>query len=130
MKPRLAMACALAAILGGCDSSTVRTENFTVQLDVGEIYTLSYAPTSRDRALKVSASSPGAPVDVHIYLKEHEEEIERSITLGKQPENVLASRANAEEITLEATIPANKKPVVRFYPAGNRQATVQVRVWK
>ena len=126
MKTRLLSAGLLITILQGCAARL--QDQRTLTLEKGEIQTILIPAVDREQTLKVITSSPDAPIDVHIYLQEHEQDIERSITLGKQPENVLAQCTAAEQIDLEAIIPVNKEAVVRFYTTGRQRANVEVTI--
>ena len=61
-------------------------------------------------------------------MKEHEEAIERKITLDKPPENLLAHADNAEQISLQAVVPAEKEAVVRVQAAGPQSANVHLEI--
>lgn len=113
-------------LLAGC--SPRLADERQVSLEVGEIKTIAVAAIGHPQTIHVSASSPGAPIHVHVYLPEHEEEIERMITFGKTPENVIASGSGAEQIRLDATIPASKEAIVRLAPAGRTAANVQLTI--
>ena len=126
MKTRLLLAGLLISILLGCEARL--QDQRTITLKIGEIQTILISAVDHEQTLKVIANSPDAPIDVHIYLQEHEQDIERSITLGKQPENVLAQSTAVEQTDLEAIVPANKEAVVRFYTTERQRANVEVTV--
>jgi hypothetical protein len=54
--------------------------------------------------------------------------VERKITLGKPPENVLAAAEDSEQIALDALVPANQEAIVRLQPAGRKAANVQLTI--
>ena len=83
------------------------------RLEIGEIKTILLESASREQTITVKASSPGAPIDLHVYLPQYEEAIERKITLGKPPENLLASQVNAEVVFVWAVVPARQETVIR-----------------
>ena len=97
-----------------------------VPLEIGEIRTIAVPAKSQPQTVHLTASSPGAPISVHVYLPEHEEATERSITLGTPIENLLASGENSEQITLQATVPANKEALVRLQPTTRQAAKVHL----
>ena len=97
-----------------------------VNLEIGDIRTIAVPASNRQQTVRLVASSPGAPISVHVYLPEHEEAIERNITLGKPPENLLASGENSEQVTLQALVPANKEALVRLQPASRKAAKIQL----
>ena len=118
------LACLL--LLSGCGPQLSHSEDCT--LAVGEIIAIPFDPIGREQTVYVKASSPDAPIDVHVYLQEHEEAIERKITLGKPPENLLASAKESQEVSLEATVPANQAVVVRLQAASRETAHVHLEV--
>ena len=124
MNLRLALICVLI-MLFGCGPPPLSDER-TLVLEIGEIRTLAIDPLEMEQTITVAANSPDGPFDVHIYLQEHEEQIERSITLGKAAENVIASHENTQEAMLEAMIPPNKEAIIRFYPTAREQTTVNI----
>jgi len=126
MNSRSLLICSLIPILLGCEDRLQDQRSLT--LEIGEIQSIQIPTVDREQTLKVVASSPGAPIDVHVYLQEHEEDIERSITFGKQPDNVLAQSDAAEQVELEATVPANKEAVVRFYTTEHKRANIEVTI--
>ena len=97
-----------------------------VTLESGDIQPIVVPAASRQQTVQIIANSPGAPISVHVYLPEHEEAIEKSITLGKPPKNLLASSENSEQIKLQVLVPANKEAVVRLQPATQKAAQVQL----
>ena len=126
MKTRLLSAGLLISILLGCEARL--QDQRTIILETGEIQTILISAVDHEQTIKVIASSPDAPINVHIYLQENEQDIERSITLGKQPENVLAQSITVEQVELEAIVPANKEAVVRFYTTERQRANVEVTI--
>ena len=126
MKTRLLSAGLLISILLGCEARL--QDQRIITLEIGEIQTILISAVDHEQTLKVIASSPDAPINVHIYLLENEQNIERSITLGKQPENVLAQSITVEQIDLEAIVPANKEAVVRFYTTERQRTNVEVTI--
>ena len=113
-------------ILQGCEARLQDQRSLT--LEGGEIQTILIDAVDHEQTLKVVASSPDASIDVHIYLQEHEEDIERSITLGKQAENILAQSTASKQIDLQAIVPANKEAAVRFYTVARERVNVEVTI--
>jgi hypothetical protein len=124
MNLRFILIFVLSTLLG-CGVPRLSDEH-SLTLEIGEIRTLAIDPLGVEQTIKVVASSPDGPFNVHIYPQEYEAQIERSITLGKLPEHVIASSENTRETTLEATIPPDKEAIIRFYPAARKQITVNV----
>ena len=111
----------------GCGGPKL-SDDREVSLEIGEIKTILLDSVSREQTITVKASSPGAPIDLHVYLPQYEEAIERKITLGKPPENLLASQVNAEEVSVSAVVPARQETVIRLQPAGRTAATVHLKI--
>ena len=99
-----------------------------VKLEPDQIKTIIVSAVSMEQTIQVTANSSGGPISVHVYLPEHEEAIEEMIAHGNPLENVIAKVDSAEEVTLNALIPADKEAVVRFQPAGRHAADVQVKI--
>ena len=116
---------ALVPLAVGCGGYRLHDER-VLTLEVGEIRTIAVAAVDVEQTIHIEARAAEATFDVHVYLPEHEEEIERSLTLGKPAENLLASAEGVTESTLSATIPAGKEAIVRLYPAERKQTTVNV----
>jgi hypothetical protein len=126
MTTRLLLAGLLITILLGCEARL--QDQRTITLEIGEIQTILISAVDHEQTIKVIASSPDVPINVHIYLQENEQDIERSITLGKQPKNVLAQSIAVEQVELEAIVPANKEAVVRFYTTERQRTNVEVTI--
>jgi|GEM_PF-3525635 len=126
MKPTLLFLVCSAILLSGCRPQLADQRD--LRLAVGEILAIPIDPVDHEQTIQVTASSPGAAIHVHIYLKENEEAIERKITLGKPPEDLLASKSEATEISLSATVPAGKEVVVRLQSANSKTAEVHLEI--
>ena len=126
MKQTIFLLGCLAILLVGCGPQLSDQRDLTIE--IGEIVAIPIDPISREQTIKVTASSPGAPLNVHVYLKEHEEAIERKITLGKPPENLLAHQNEVEQISLEAVVPANKEAIVRLQSASRQTASLHLAI--
>ncbi len=122
-KVLLVIACVM---LAGCGPTLSHKQDYSIP--VGEIVEIPFEPISNEQTVKVVAKSPGKPINVHVYLAENADEVNRKITLGKPAEMALASQENAEEVTLQAVIPANKEVIVRLQPAGPTSAEVSLEV--
>jgi len=125
-KQTLLLLGSLSLLLVGCGPQL--RDQRDVTLEIGEILAIPIDPISREQTIKVTASSPGAPLNVHVYLQEHETAIERKITLGKPPENLLANQNEVEQISLEAVVPANKEAIVRLQSASRKTANVHLQI--
>ncbi len=126
MKSQLVLLVLACVMLTGCGPTLSHKQDYSIS--VGEIVEIPFDPISNEQTIKVAAKSPGKPVNVHVYLAEHAEEVNRNITLGKPVERALASEEAAEDISLLATVPANKEVIVRIQPAGPTSAEVSLEV--
>ena len=126
MKSTLMLLACLATLLSGCGPRLSDQRDLT--LEISEIAAIPIDPINRAQTIRVTANSPDAPIDVHVYLQEHEEAIERKITLGKPPENLLTSQGDAQQIALEATVPANQTVIIRLQPSGPHSANVHLEI--
>lgn len=113
-------------VVSGCRARLADQRD--VSIAVGEIVTVPIDAVSRDQTIQVVAQSPGKPIHVHVYLQENEEAIERAITLGKEPEKLLANALASEEVTLQAAVPADKVAVVRLQTSGPHSANVHLEL--
>ena len=126
MKLKFLFSLCLLSPLCGCGPRLSHTQQ--IPLAVNEIVAIPFDAISREQTIYVKASSPGAPIQVHVYLQTHEAAIERSITLGTPPENLLAYAVDVEQASLEAKVPPNQVVVVRLQLAGREAANVQLEV--
>lgn len=126
MKSTILLLCCLATLFCGCGPKLADQRDLTIEIN--EIVAIPIDPIDREQTIKITASSPDAPINVHVYLKENETEIERKITLGKPPENLLANQNNAEQISLEATVPAGKEVIVRLQASDRQAAQVHLEM--
>lgn len=116
----------LFAVAVGCSPSL--NDQRSVSLEIGEIKTIAIAPINAAQTVKVTANSPGAPIDVHVYLAEHEDAVEQDITFGKEAADALAVAKQTEQASLTAEIPAGKEAMVRLYPSGGAPASVELHI--
>jgi len=127
MPLRFWMAVALVGATLGCGPSL--NDERTVALSVGEIRTIEFGPFTKDTLVYVTAESSGTPISVYVHLMEHYEAIDRDITFGKPPQDILAGEAESESVALTVTIPANQVAAVRLQPAGiGNSAKVELKI--
>lgn len=126
MKAKLLLIVCVSALLCGCGPTLSHTKDYSIA--VGEILEVPFDPITREQTIKVVAKSPGKPIKVHVYLADDADEVNRKITLGKPADMALASQEDAEEISLQATVPAGKEVIVRLQPMGPTSADVQLEV--
>lgn len=126
MKFQLILLVCLSALLSGCGPSLSHKKDYSIE--VGQFLEIPLDAISREQTIKVAAKSPGKPINVHVYLADDAEEVNRKITLGKPADKSLASQTDTEEIALEATVPAGKEVLVRLQPAGPTSAEVHLEI--
>lgn len=94
---------AVLLLTGGCQP--LKYEK-SLTVDAGDIQTLTFDPPRYEQKLKVQVSSPGSPVSVYLVRESEAQAVQQDLNFGKAPASPLAGKDKAEEITLEATIPA------------------------
>jgi hypothetical protein len=102
-------------------------EERTLSLMPGEFKSLSFSPPSYEQKLTVQVSSPGAPVSVWLGRESDTEAAQDKLQKEKSPDASLAGKEKAEDITLEATIPA-KTGYALYIRAEQKKAEVKVKV--
>jgi hypothetical protein len=98
-----------------------------VQLDAGEVQSLSVEPPKRDQKVSVTATSSSSPIDVYLVLDKDKEAGKQALLDGKKPAASLARKAKTQDATLEATIPANTGFAVLLGGAG-KSSQVKIKV--
>jgi hypothetical protein len=79
----------------------------TVQLDDGQVQSLSIDPPRKDQSANVTVSSSGSPIDVYVVLEKDKEAGKQALLDSKKPAESLARKVKTQDAILEATIPAN-----------------------
>lgn len=128
MRMRVGLVWGLLLICAGCGPKAIYDQE--VSLQAGDIQPIVFGPFSKEGAVTVTVSSPGAPVSVYVFDKDQLEFVDYAITYGKAPENTLAGEASTEETTLTAKVPADKEIVVRLQPTGQKEAKVKLKITK
>jgi hypothetical protein len=82
-----------------------------------------------DQKVTVTASSPGAPVDVYVVLGKDQQAAQQALETGKAPATVLTSKKKVDqETTLDVvTVPAKSEFAVLLVPTG-KAAQVKLKV--
>ena len=127
MPTRACLSCVLSAallLLAGCQRLNYEK---THDVPVMEPKTIAFDPPRYEQKVTVQVSSAGAPVSVYLVRESDLEAATKQITADKAPASPLASKENAEEITLEATVPA-KTGYALLIRAVKKQAQVKVKV--
>lgn len=80
-----------------------------VKLEPGDVRGFPVDAPRGEQKVAVEVRAADAPVDVYVVLAEDENDPLNRLLSGRAPENVLASKKQVKETTLEATVPAKKK---------------------
>jgi hypothetical protein len=99
-----------------------------VKLDRGEARSVLFSAPRYDQKVTVEAHSPGNPVSVYLVKDSEREKTELLLTNRQTPKDALASKANAEEISLTATVPAGTEFAVVLCNQGKGETTVKLKV--
>jgi hypothetical protein len=116
------LACALI-VLTGCQRVNFE-KTATVEPHAVQKYTLD-APRS-DQQVTVTISSPGVPVSAYLISEADAVTTENCILNNKTPPKVFDSKEEAEEFTLNATIPAGTEYALMLTSA--KEAVVKVKL--
>jgi hypothetical protein len=127
MKTRIALLFGCTALLLSLVGCQRLNDERTVNLPLGSLSAIEYSAPRYEQKVTVTASSPGAPVTVYLVRKEESEAAQRLVDGGKAPTTPLAGKEEAEEITLEATVPPKTAYVV-ILRADKKNAEVKLKV--
>ena len=126
MKATLLCFACLAILVIGCRPRLADRRD--ISIDVGEIVSIPIDAIGHEQTIKIKVYSPDKPINVHVFLKEDEEAIEEKITTDKPSENLLAHQIGAQQISLEALVPANKEVIVRLQAASPDSIKVHLEI--
>jgi hypothetical protein len=128
VRPRNGLLSALAAALllaAGCQRLN---DERSVHVMAGNIHEIGYSAPRYQQKLTVNVSSPGAPVTVYLVREGDESTAaQNKMNAGKEPVAPFAGKEKAEDITLEATIPAGTAYVL-LIRSDKKNADVKVKV--
>lgn len=99
----------------------------TLTLPAGGIQTIEYSAPRYAQKLTISVNSPGAPVSVYLVKQEESETARNRMDASKAPDAPMAGKENAEEINLEAIVPATTAYTL-LIRADKKRAEVRVKV--
>ncbi|HTU17581.1 MAG TPA: hypothetical protein VMG10_05910 [Gemmataceae bacterium] len=127
MKARVCLLLFLAAmlppLLAGCqrlnDERTFTIPPLAIQL-------IEYSEPRYQQKVTIHISSPGAPVTAYLVPAKDKDEAQKQMDNNKAPAAPLAGKEKAEEITLEATVPA-KTAFVLMVRADKKKAEVHIK---
>ncbi len=120
------LALALTFTVPGCTPRLFDQREVSLQL--GEVVSIPIGAVGHEQPIRVTASSPDAPINLQVFLAKDEPHVERMLTLEKPTDKLLAYKENSEQITLEAIVPANEEVIVRLQPAGRHSAQVHLEL--
>jgi hypothetical protein len=127
MKTRSCLSWALLAalfLLAGCQRLDLEK---TLHVAVGEVHRVYIDPPRSDQKVTARINSPGAPVSAYLVLESDSEAAQKKMMDHQAPAAPLAGKDKAEDITLEATVPA-KKGYALLLRADAKDADVKVKV--
>jgi hypothetical protein len=94
---------AVPLVLAGCQRLN---DERTVQLDPSEVHRIGYSAPRYSQKVTIQVSSPGVPVSAYLVREQDEQAAKEQMENRKAPADPLAAKDNAEEFTLEATVPS------------------------
>jgi hypothetical protein len=110
--------------LAGCQPLKIEK---TMSVPVGGVSSLILDPPRYEQKVTVQISSPGAPVSAYLVRESDRAAAEALMQKDKAPTSPLAGKEKAEDITLEATVPA-KTGFALLIRADKKNADVKVKV--
>jgi hypothetical protein len=116
----------LLTALAGCQRLDL-DKSYTVAAGGTQAIHLDAPRSTQD--LKVEISSPGKPVSACVVKEEESTKAEEALNNGKEPAAALAYTGKAENLTLQAKIPAKTAfAVLVFNPDRRDPASVKIKV--
>jgi hypothetical protein len=110
--------------LSGCQPLKVER---TLSVPVGGVGSLSFDPPRYQQKVTVQLSSPGALISAYLVSDSDLAAARNLVEKAQAPASPLASKEKAEEIMLEATVPA-KTGFSLLIRAEKKDADVKVKV--
>ncbi len=122
--------CSLWAIslllLSGCGQKL--DYETSLDLDEGQVQSISVDPPKREQKVSVTATSSSSPIDVYVVLDKDKEAGKQALLDRRKVAAALASQTKTQSATLEVTIPANTGFAILAGGAGkSSHVTVKVR---
>jgi hypothetical protein len=115
----------VALLLAGAGCGQKLDYDSTVQLDAGQVQSMMIDAPKREQRVSVTVTSSSSPIDVYVVLDKDKEAGKQALLDGKKPAAALASQAETQDATLEATMPANSAFAILL---GGASKTSQVKV--
>jgi hypothetical protein len=114
----------LVTTVAGCQSRL--NVQKTYRLQPGEIQSVEIDPPRYEQRVTVAIDTD-APVTVSVFLKRDAESVERSLTTGNNPANALAVWKGDSSGSVEATVPAKERAIIRVESA-QKTASVTLKI--
>ncbi len=116
----------LAAVsMAGCQK--LKYENNSIEIFPFGVHRIEFDAPKYNQKLSIEAHSPGSPISVYLVSQAESDAAQDQLEKDKTPTASLASMEKAEEIKLEATVPANTAFVL-LIRADKKSAQVRVNV--
>jgi hypothetical protein len=110
--------------LAGCQRLN---EERSYNMDALSYQTIEVPPPRYEQKVSAQVNAKGSPVSAYLVRENDKAEAEKALSAEKAPPNVLASKENGEEFTLEGTVPAGTGYIL-FIKAGPKRAEVKVKL--
>lgn len=128
MNCRYVLVALVSVMMVGCGSRFYERHNVTVGDTLSEAMTVDVSAAGRKRTLRVTGEATAGLVDVYIFLKENQAEIEQRMMVGKGGRLMLKGVEDTKDIALIATVPPDKAAVVMVRASSREGATVELTV--
>ncbi len=131
MNPRSLPTCGLLVgllLAAGCQRLNYEKE---IKISPAETQFVTPDAPRYQQKVTVEVHSPGAPLSVYLVKSEGTENADKALkdlVDGKDPDKVLAHQDRAEDVRLEATVPAKTVYTVVLYNPGKTTATAKVKL--
>src|SRR5262245_39174134 len=99
---------ALALLLAaGCSRPVLINDDRQLQLDSGELKSITYESAAGEREVRVEVNATGQAVSVYVVREKDEPAAMKSLQDGKHPANLLVARENVQQSALVTRVPAD-----------------------
>jgi hypothetical protein len=120
---------ALALLLAaGCSRPVLINDDRQVQLDSGELKSITYESAPGEREVRVEVNATGAAVSVYVVQEKDEPAAMKALQDGKHPANLLVARENVQQSALVTRVPADNGFAVIVSNALGKPAQVSLKI--